>query len=125
MKTAALKKLVTEQLNSVPNSGKTFFRTAPDTVSFPYKTFDFLTMALGDLHRDDIDLCVDIWDSGKNPKNVERIADDIENLFNAANLPQAEILPAFFRESRYPVIDSDKLIQHIQLHFSVQNYVRN
>lgn len=119
-KTADLRKLITAQLNTI--TGNTYYRTAPDTAEYPYKTFELSRFNLGDLARDDIDLCVDVWDHGTDCKAVDQIADQIEELFNAANLPQAHILPTFFRDSRYPVSEEDKTIQHIQLHFTVQNY---
>lgn len=119
-KTAALRKLIVSQLNTVP--GGTYYLHAPDSASYPYKTFELSRISLGDLARDDIDLCVDVWDIAADPKQVDEIADQIEALFNAANLPQETILPTFFRESRYPVADEDKTIQHIQMHFTVQNY---
>lgn len=121
-KTAELRQLITAQLNTI--SGVTYYREAPDDAIYPYKTFELTTANLGDLNRDDIDLCVDIWDHNTNSKAVETIADAVENLFNAKNLPQTGILPTFFRDSRYQVTEDDKTIQHIQLHFLVQSYIR-
>ncbi len=121
-KTAELRQLITAQLNTA--SGITYYRDAPDDAKYPYKTFELTAANLGDINRDDIDLCVDIWDHSTNCKAVEIIADEIENLFNAKNLPQPGILPTFFRDSRYQVTEDDKTIQHIQLHFLVHNYVR-
>lgn len=119
-KTADLRKLITAQLNTVP--GATYYRNAAADATYPYKTFELSRANLGDLARDDIDLCVDVWDHGADTKAVDLIADSIEDLFNAVNLPQETILPTFFRDSRYPVKEEDKTIQHIQLHFLVQNY---
>ena len=121
-KTAELRQLITAQLNTI--SGVTYYREAPDDASYPYKTFELTTANLGDLNRDDIDLCVDIWDHNTNSKAVETIADAVEDLFNAKNMPQTGILPTFFRDSRYQVTEDDKTIQHIQLHFLVQSYIR-
>ena len=90
----------------------------------PYKTFELSRALLGDLARDDIDLCVDVWDRHPDSKRADEIADAIEALFNAENLPQETILPTFFRDTRYPVDDEDKTIQHVQLHFIIQNYTR-
>lgn len=119
-KTADLRKLITSQLNTV--SGETYYLHASADASYPYKTFELSRISLGDLARDDIDLCVDVWDIAADSKQVDEIADQIEVLFNATNIPQETILPTFFRESRYPVVDEDKTIQHIQMHFTVQNY---
>lgn len=119
-KTADLRKLITAQLNTT--AGATYYLTAPDDADYPYKTFELSRIALGDLARDDVDLCIDLWDKHTDTKRIDEIADRFEDLFNAANLPQETILPTFFRESRYPVIDEDKTIKHIQMHFTVQNY---
>lgn len=119
-KTADLRKLITAQLNTT--AGATYYLTAPDDADYPYKTFELSRIALGDLARDDVDLCIDLWDKHTDTKRIDEIADRLEDLFNAANLPQETILPTFFRESRYPVIDEDKAIKHIQMHFTVQNY---
>jgi len=119
-KTADLRKLITAQLNTT--AGATYYLTAPDDADYPYKTFELSRIALGDLARDDVDLCIDLWDKHTDTKRIDEIADRLEDLFNAANLPQETILPTFFRESRYPVIDEDKTIKHIQMHFTVQNY---
>ena len=121
-KTAALRTLITAQLNTT--AGGTYYRYAPKDAAYPYKTFNLSRISLGDLARDDIDLCVDVWDHGSDTKAADRIADELEELFNAVNLPQETILPTFFRDSRFPVEEDDKTIQHIQLHFSVQNYTR-
>ena len=121
-KTADLRKLITTQLNTV--SGETYYRHAKNDALYPYKTFELSRIALDDPARDDVDLCVDIWDHCADSKAVDDIADDIEILFNGSNLPQDHILPTFFRESRYPVNEDDKDIQHIQMHFVVQNYTR-
>lgn len=121
-KTADLRRLIVAQLNTTP--GETYYRIAPDNANYPYKTIELSMANLGDLSRDDIDLTIDIWDHATDPKAVDAIADVIESMFNAENLPQASILPTFFRDTRYPVTEDDKTIQHIQMHFIVQNYTR-
>ncbi len=117
-KTATLRKLVTTQLQTV--RGGTYHRKAPDDAEYPYKTFTLTSVSFVDV-RDDFDLCVDIWHRG-DWKDVEEIADQIEKLFQNANLPQSTILPTFFRENRYNLEDPDKTLQHIQLRFLVQLY---
>ena len=121
-KTANLRQLIVAQLNTT--TGATYYRNAPDNAAYPYKTFELSRANLGDLARDDIDLCVDIWDHAADSKAVDLIADAIDELFNATNLPQDNILPTFVRDSRYTVTEDDKTIQHIQMHFTVQNYTR-
>lgn len=119
-KTADLRKLIMTQLGTL--SGGTYYRIAPNEATYPYKVFTFERAGLSDLSRDDIDLCVDVWDRGLDAKRVDALADAVEGLFNVANLPQSTILPTIFRESRYPVEDEDKQLLHIQMHFTVQNY---
>lgn len=119
-KTADLRKLVTTQLNLVP--GETYYRRASATAVPPYKTFDLSRIDLSDLSRDDYELTVDVWDHSDDPKDVDAIADDLEDQLCASNLPQSTILPTFFRENRMPVKDPDKDIQHVQLTFMVQLY---
>lgn len=117
-KTAELRKLVKEQLDTVP--GGTYHRKAPANAEYPYKTFSLKSVSFTD-ERDDFDLCVDIWHRG-DFKIIEELADQIEELFKNANLPQPTILPTFFRESRYNLDDPDKTLDHIQLRFFVQLY---
>lgn len=117
-KTADLRKLVKEQLDTAP--GKTYHRQAPGDAAFPYKTYTLKSVSFTD-ERDDFDLCVDIWHRG-DWKVIEEAADQIEKLFNNTNLPQSTILPTFFRENRYNLEDPDKTLNHIQLRFLVQLY---
>lgn len=118
-KTKTLRKLITNQLQTVP--GGTYHRLAPDDAAFPYKVFTLDNSAFMDA-RDDIYLDVDIWDKSLDPKGAEDIADQVEALFNDVNLPAPPIYPTFFREARYPLDDPDKTLQHIQLRFLVQLY---
>lgn len=119
-KTADLRELITTKLNTV--DGGTFHLRAPTDAAFPYKTYELARVDLGDLTRDDNVLEVDIWDHAIDAKAVEEIADDVEELFNDANLPQSTILPTFFRESRIRIDDPDKDIQHLRLTFLVELY---
>lgn len=119
-KTATLRKLIREKLQTV--QGGSYHRAAPKDAAFPYKTFTLSSVAFPDRLRDDYELEVDIWDRSTDWKAVEEIADQIEALFNDANLPQPPIFPTFFRENRYSLDDPDKTLQHIQLRFLVQLY---
>ena len=119
-KTLDLRKLVKAQLDTT--AGKTYHKTADRDDEFPYKVFTLARVDLGDLARDDFDLCIDIHDRAPDSKLVDQIADEIEALFNDANLPQSTILPTFFRDSRYPVEEADKHFQHVQMHFTVELY---
>ena len=117
-KTAALRKLVVDQLQTT--QGQTYHMEASERAAYPYKTFTLNSVSFTEA-RDDFDLCVDIWHRG-DWKVAEEIADQIEKLFQNTNLPQSTILPTFFRESRYNLVDPDKTLQHIQLRFLVQLY---
>ena len=119
-KTTTLRKLIFEKLQTTP--GGSYHRSAPKDAAFPYKTFSLSSVAFPNSLRDDFELEVDIWDRAKDWKAVEEIADQIEKLFNDANLPQPSIYPTFFRENRYNLDDPDKNLQHIQLRFLVQLY---
>lgn len=119
-KTAELRKLITSKLNTV--IGATYYKTAPNGAQTPYKTFSISRVDMGNAHRDDIDLCVDIWHISDTTKVIDDIGDDIEKMFNNVNLPQSTILPTFFRNNRYYVEDQDKRIQHLQMHFLIENY---
>lgn len=118
-KTRLLRKLIKAQLQTVP--GETHHRKAPADAAYPYKTFTLSGGTFTDA-RDDLDLDVDIWDRSRNPKTAEDIADQVEALFNDANMPAPPIYPTFFRENRYTLDDPDKDLQHIQLRFRVQLY---
>ena len=119
-KTLNLRKLIRDKLHTVP--GGSYHRVAPKDAAFPYKTFTLSSVAFPNSLRDDFELEVDIWDRAKDWKVIEEIADQIEALFNDANLPQPPIYPTFFRENRYSLDDPDKNLQHIQLRFLVQLY---
>ena len=118
-KTRALRKLVNGQLQKAP--GGTYHRTAPNDADYPYKTFSLDRATFTDA-RDDLYLEVDIWDRSRDPKTAEDIADQIEAMFNDANLPAPPIYPTFFRDARLPLDDPDTTLQHIQLRFLVQLY---
>lgn len=118
-KTKLLRKLVKEQLQTVP--GGTYHRRPKNDAAYPYKVFTITDVSYTDA-RDDMELEVDIWDRSLDPKTAEDIADQVEDLFHDANLPAPPIYPTFFRDARYTLDDPDKNLQHIQLRFLVQLY---
>ena len=99
-----------------------YFEVADDNALFPHIIFTFDNVNLDDLHRKDKSLVVDIYDKSDSAFRVEKIADEIEDMFNAKNLPQEHILPTFFLENRRAVPDEDKKIRHRQIEILVQNY---
>jgi hypothetical protein len=119
-KTKSLRAVVTSKLKTI--AGGVYHRFAPADAEYPYKTYTLSSGAFPNSLRDDLDLEIDIWDRSPDPKTVEDIADQIEMLFNDANLPEPPIYPTFFRENRYLLDDPDKTLQHIQLRFLVQLY---
>lgn len=119
MKTNSLRKIIQSKIESVVTC---YYRTADDKAKYPYAVYDFESIDLGDLYRDDLILIIDIWGKSKITTAIEDIADEIESIFNAANLPGEAVLPTFYRIRRKPVDDEDKTIIHRQLKFQVQNY---
>lgn len=120
-KTADLRKLITAQLNTL--TGATYYVNAKSTATYPYKVFSFRSVNLG-TSRDDIIMQVDIWDKSTDQKTIETIADNMETLFDGVNLPQSTILPTIWRDTRYPVPEDDKSLQHIEMTFYIQNYTK-
>lgn len=118
-KTAALRGLVAEMLRNKVAS--VHHRTASNTASYPYATYE-VNYSFPDSNLIGAELIVDLWDRFDNWKRIEGIADEIENAFNCANIPVENIFPTFFRESRVPIEDPDKSLQHIQIRFYVHIY---
>ena len=118
-KTNALREVIQSKISSIV---KSFYRIADEKESYPYAVYDFENIDLGDIHRDDLILIIDLWGKGKDTSQIEEMADQIEALFNAANLPDEEILPTFYRISRKPIDDPDKTLMRRQLKFQIQNY---
>lgn len=118
-KTNLLRELIQTKIHSIV---KVFYRSSDPNESYPYAVYDFENIDLEDINRDDLILVIDIWGKGDDTIPVEDIADQIEELFNAANLPSNDILPTFYRVSRKPIDDEDKTLIRRQLKFQVQNY---
>ena len=118
-KTNALRKIIQTKISSII---KSFYRVSDEQESYPYAVYDFETIDLGDIARDDLILIIDVWGKGKDTSAIEDIADQIEAMFNAANLPNESVLPTFYRISRKPIDDEDKTLIRRQLKFQIQNY---
>ena len=118
-KTIDLRKIIKSNIDTVV---KSYYRIADANALYPHAVYDFENIDLGDVNRDDLILIIDIWGKGKDTSPVEEIADRIEKLFNAANLPGEKVLPTFYRISRKPIDDEDKTLIRRQLKFQIQNY---
>ena len=118
-KTTALRKIIKSNIDSVV---KSYYRIADAKALFPHAVYDFENIDLGDIHRDDLILIVDLWGKGNDTSQIEEMADQLEKIFNAANLPGEDVLPTFYRVSRQPIDDEDKTLIRRQLKFQIQNY---
>ena len=119
-RTTTLRGLIREQLRTL--QGETYYRHSKVGAEYPFKTFVLESINFPDSTREDYDLTIDLWDRSPDQKAVEEIADQIEDLFNAANLPRPPIYTTFFRDGRFVIDDPDKTLHHIQLRFIVQLY---
>ncbi len=118
-KTNSLRKIIQKNISKIV---KSYYRIADAKATFPHAVYDFDSIDLGDINRDDLILIVDLWGKGKDTSQIEEMADQIEAMFNAANMPGDEVLPTFYRVSRKPIDDEDKTLIRRQLKFQVQNY---
>lgn len=101
-----------------------YFEQAADSALYPHIVFDFREIDLGDINRQDYVLEVDIWTKGTNTTTIDELADSVEDLLQAENLPQTRILPTFYKIDRRSIIDQDKTLKHRQVRFQIQNYKR-
>lgn len=118
-KTNSLREIIQ---SNIANIVKCYYRIADPEEGFPHAVYDFESIDLGDINRDDLILIIDLWGKGNDTSQIEKTADQIEAMFNAANMPGDEVLPTFYRISRKPIDDEDKSMIHRQLKFQVQNY---
>ena len=119
-KTNDLRKLVQERLKEI--TPYVYYRKSDEDALYPHIVHLIDRVNLIAEHRDDVSLTVDIWTQSESIAND--MADMVEKKFNSENLPQDNILPTFFLETRITVEDEDKNISHIQMTFTVQNYER-
>ena len=121
-RTNALKKLVQTKLKTL--TSQVYFEIADDKALYPHIVFEFRRLDLGDLSRQDYILEVNIWDKGTSSVQVDELADNVENLLQAQNLPQDHVLPTFYLIDRQNIPDDDKAIKHRRIQFQIQNYER-
>ena len=122
MRTNDLKRLVQTKLKTV--TAKVYHEIADDKALYPHIVFTFRRVDLGDLSRQDYILEVDVWDKGNSTQTVDNLADSVEKLLQAENLPQDNVLPTFYLINRQNILDEDKQIRHRRVQFQVQNYER-
>ena len=121
-RTNDLKKLIQTKLKTLTT--KVFFEQATDDALYPHVVFNFRTIDLGDLSREDYILEIDVWDKGNSTTQVDELSDKIEDLLQAKNLPQTHILPTIYKIDRKAILDQDKSIKHRLIRFQIQNYTR-
>lgn len=122
MRTNDLKKLIQTKLKTV--TSLVYHEIADEKALYPHIVFGFDRIDLGDLSRQDYVLVIDVWDKGNSTTRVDDLADSVENLLQAENLPQENILPTFYLMDEHNVKDEDKAIKHKQIRFQIQNYDR-
>lgn len=125
MRTNDLKKLVQTKLKTIQQGLAVYHEVADDKVIYPHLVFSFKRIDLSDISRQDYVLQVDVWDRNNSTQTVDDLADSVENLLQAKNLPQTNVLPTFYLMDRKMVEDEDKMIKHRLIQFQVQNYERS
>ena len=101
-----------------------YHEIANEKALYPHIVFNFRRLDLNDLSRQDYILEVDIWDKGDSSQRVDDLADTVENLLQAENLPQTNVLPTFYLIDRNNLPDENKEIKHRRIQFQIQNYER-
>ena len=122
MRTNDLKYLVQSKLETL--TANVYHEIANEKKLYPHIVFEFRRIDLGDLWRQDYILEVDIWDKQDSSQRVDNLADQVENLLQAENLPQNNVLPTFYLIDRQNIPDEDKEIKHRRVQFQIQNYER-
>ena len=122
MRTNDLKYLVQTKLKTL--TANVYFEIANEKALYPHIVFNFRRIDLGDLWRQDYILEVDIWDKQDSSLRVDDLADSVENLLQAENLPQSNVLPTFYLIDRQDIPDENKEIKHRRVQFQIQNYER-
>ena len=122
MRTNDLKYLVQSKLKTL--TANVYYEIANEKKMFPHIVFNFRRIDLGDLWRQDYILEIDIWNKQDSSLRVDDLADSVENLLQAENLPQDNVLPTFYLIDRQNIPDENKEIKHRRVQFQIQNYER-
>lgn len=99
-----------------------YYELADEDAMFPHVVYEISSAMYTDMTRKDYSMIIDVYDRSDEATAAEDIADIIENMFDAKNLPQDKIYPTFFLEDRRTVQDEDKKIRHKQITIVIQNY---
>lgn len=121
-RTNDLKELIQTKLKTLTTD--VYYKIASIKAMYPHIVFNFERVDLNDLSRQDYILRIDIWDKNEDSNPADELADKVENLLQAQNLPQTHVLPTFYLMDRHDIEDSNKEIQHREVRFQVQNYER-
>ena len=121
-RTNDLRKLIKGRLDKVCSNVS--FEQASDDKMYPHIVFTYDYIDMGNINRNDMMVDIDIWDKSDSAAAIEDLADRVEDLFNAQNIPQDTILPTFYLVDRKIVPDEDKKIRHRLIRVQVQNYER-
>lgn len=130
MRTNELRKLIRRELISLksdfPEIKDVFYKVADEKCLYPHIVFTLSSIQTNpdDLTGKNSILDVDVWDRNRSAAYAEDLSDAIEDLLNKAVLPQDEILPVFYCESKAPVADEDKQMQHYVIRFTVRYFER-
>jgi hypothetical protein len=122
MRTNDLKYLVQSKLETL--TANVYHEIANEKKLYPHIVFEFRRIDLNDLWRQDYILEVDIWDKQDSSQRVDNLADQVENLLQAENLPQTNVLPTFYLIDRQNIPDEHKEIKHRRVQFQIPNYER-
>lgn len=120
MKSNEIRGLTQSLLEQV--NGRVYYGKADEDVLYPHIVHRIERVDMIAEHRDDISVEVNVW--SKSEREVNDLADSVEAALKGQNLPQENILPTYYLESRVNVEDEDKDLHHILLNFNVQNYER-
>ena len=121
-RTNSLRKLLTKMLKTVCEN--VYYEVADEEKMYPHIVFSISSIDLGNMERKDYIAEIEIWDKSMSAVKTEELKDKVEDLFNAENAPQDDILPTFFLVNSKKVNDDDKEIRHRLVEVQIQNYER-
>lgn len=117
-RTEALKKYITKTLKEHCNN--VFYQSAIDTSLFPYIVYEIDYIKNENLYN--YSLTINIWDKSNKTKEVEKLADDLEQLLDKEYFTDNIQSLTIDLNSRNNLEDEDKSLKHIVLLFDLQYY---